>query len=175
MIQLSDNHWNCLRWKQQRRSTQSQRMKFNRSLTFLYFATRKNLISLKWWITVWPVRDHTFMMHLNNRSVVHMRMVGWEGSKNWVFFVDVMNRWLVSHGAATFEWNHVKNLSPIPKTQKLPDNMSTSIVDAMHAARMISVADLKLCTFKLWAIEIMNYLSSMPGNNLHVIFDNSSL
>ena len=53
--------------------------------------------------------------------------------------------------------------------------MSTSIVDAMHAARMISVADLKLCTFKLWAIEIMNYLSSMPGNNLHVIFDNSSL
>ena len=39
---------------------------------------------------------------------------------------------------------------------------------------MISVAVLKPRTFNSWADEIMNYLSSMPGNNLHVILDNYS-
>ena len=39
---------------------------------------------------------------------------------------------------------------------------------------MISVAVLKPRTFKSWADEIMNYLSSMPGNNLHVNLDNYS-
>ena len=66
------------------------------------------------------------------------------------------------------------NLSPIPKTHKVPNNISTSIVDAMRAIRMISVAGLKPHTFKSWADEIMNYLSSMRGNNLHVIFYNYS-
>ena len=70
--------------------------------------------------------------------------------------------------------NHLQNLSPIPKTHKIPDNISTSIVDAMRAIRMISVADSKPQTFKSWADEIMNYLGSMPGNNLNVIFDNCS-
>ena len=44
----------------------------------------------------------------------------------------------------------------------------------MRAIRMISVAGLKRHTFKSWADEIMNYLSSMRGNNLHVIFYNYS-
>ena len=68
--------------------------------------------------------------------------------------------------------NYLQNLSPIPKTQKVPDNISTLIVDAMRAIRMISVAGLKLRTFKSLADGIMSYLSSMPGNNFHVIFDN---
>ena len=70
--------------------------------------------------------------------------------------------------------NHLQNLSPIPKTHKVPDNISTSIVDAMRAVRMISVADLKLRTFKSWADEIMNDSCSMPSSNLHVTFDNYS-
>ena len=70
--------------------------------------------------------------------------------------------------------NHLQNLSPIPKTHKVPDNISTSIVDAMRAIRMVSVARLKSHTFKSWADEIMSYLSSVPGNNSHVIFDNYS-
>ena len=39
---------------------------------------------------------------------------------------------------------------------------------------MISVAGLKPHTLKSWADEIMNYFSLMPGNKLHVIFDNYS-
>ena len=70
--------------------------------------------------------------------------------------------------------NHLQNLSPIPKTHKIQDNISTSIVDAMRAIRMISVADLKPHTFKSRVDEIINYLSLMAGNNLHVIFDNYS-
>ena len=59
--------------------------------------------------------------------------------------------------------NHLQNLSPIPKTHKVPDNTSTSRVDAMHAIRMISVAGLNPCT-----------LSLMPGNILRVTFDKYS-
>ena len=70
--------------------------------------------------------------------------------------------------------NHLQNLSSIPKTDKVPDNISTSIVNAMRATRMISVAGLKLHNVKTWADEIMIYLSLMPGNNLHVIFDSYS-
>ena len=44
----------------------------------------------------------------------------------------------------------------------------------MHAIRILSVATLKSRTVKLWADEIMNYFSSMPANNSHVIFDNYS-
>ena len=44
-------------------------------------------------------------------------------------------------------WNHLQNLSPIPKTHKVPpDNISTSIADAISAIRMISAAGLKSCT-----------------------------
>ena len=69
--------------------------------------------------------------------------------------------------------NHLQHLS-IPKTHKIPENMSTSIVDAVCAIRMISVAGLKPHTFKSWADKMMNCLSLIPANNLRVIFDNYS-
>ena len=70
--------------------------------------------------------------------------------------------------------NHLQKLYPIPKLHKVPDNISTSIVDAMRAIRMIYVACLKPRPFKSWADEIINYISSMCGNSLHIIFDNRS-
>ena len=70
-------------------------------------------------------------------------------------------------------WNHLQNLSPLPKRHKVPDNTSTSIVFVMHVVRMISVTGLKLHFFKSWA-DKMNYLSSVPGNNFHLIFGNYS-
>ena len=36
----------------------------------------------------------------------------------------------------------------------------------------ISIAGLKPPTFKSWTDQITSYLSSIPGDNLHVIFDN---
>ena len=33
--------------------------------------------------------------------------------------------------------NHLQNLSAVPKTCKIPDNMSTSVVFGMRAVRMI--------------------------------------
>ena len=70
--------------------------------------------------------------------------------------------------------NHLQNLYPIPKLHKVPDNISASIVDAMRAIRMIYVACLKPRPFKSWADEIINYISSMCGNSLHITFDNCS-
>ena len=66
--------------------------------------------------------------------------------------------------------NYLQNLSPVPKTYKVPDNISTSIVYAVRALRVISVAGLKLHLFKPWADEI----TVMTGNNLHVFFVNYS-
>ena len=69
--------------------------------------------------------------------------------------------------------NHLQHLS-IPKTHKIPENISTSIVDAVCAIRMISVAGLKPHTFKSWADKMMNCLSLMPANNLRVFLNNYS-
>ena len=33
--------------------------------------------------------------------------------------------------------NHLQNLSAVPKTRKIPDNISTSVVFGMHTVRMI--------------------------------------
>ena len=55
--------------------------------------------------------------------------------------------------------NHLQNWSPVPKTHKTPENITTSIVDAMRVVRMISVAGLKPRTFRSWANNIMSYLS----------------
>ena len=89
-------------------------------------------------------------------------------SKPWVIInKDEKNR---NNNKHLFQ-NHLQNLSSIPKTHKAPDNISTSIVTSI---RMISFADLKPRTYKLLPDEIKNCLSSMPGNNLRVIFDNYS-
>ena len=50
--------------------------------------------------------------------------------------------------------------------------MSSLIVDAMRVVRLISIAGLKLQTFKSWADQTISYLSAIPGKNLHIIFDN---
>ena len=68
--------------------------------------------------------------------------------------------------------NHLQNWSPVPKTQRAPENISTSIVDAMRVVRMIPIAGLKSRTFKSLADSIMKYFSSLAGRNLHIIFDN---
>ena len=51
--------------------------------------------------------------------------------------------------------NHLQSLSAIRKTHKVPDNISTSIVDAVCAIIMIFVAGLKPRTFNSWADEII--------------------
>ena len=89
-------------------------------------------------------------------------------SKPWVIInKDEKNR---NNNKHLFQ-NHLQNLSSIPKIHKAPDNISTSIVTSI---KMISFADLKPRTFKSLPDEIKNCLSSMPGNNLRVIFDNYS-
>ena len=41
----------------------------------------------------------------------------------------------------------------------------------MRVLRMIPIAGIKPRTFKSWADAIMRYLNSMPGNILHIVFD----
>ena len=68
--------------------------------------------------------------------------------------------------------NNLQNMCPIPKSSHKPENISTSIVDAMRVVNMISIAGLKPRIFRSWADAIMEHLKSYSGNNLHVLFDN---
>ena len=70
-------------------------------------------------------------------------------------------------------WNYLQNICPVPKKYSLPD-ASASIVDAMRVVRMIRIGNLKPHTYRSWANQIKGYLDSLPGNSLHVIFDDYS-
>ena len=69
--------------------------------------------------------------------------------------------------------NYLQNICPVPKKYTLPDT-SASIVDAMRVVRMIGIGNLKPHTYRSWANQIKGYLDSLPGNSLHVIFDDYS-
>ena len=54
----------------------------------------------------------------------------------------------------------------------MPNDIHTSIVDAMRIVRLIPITDVKPRTFRCWAINVLNYLNSLPGTIIHIVFDN---
>ena len=70
--------------------------------------------------------------------------------------------------------NAILLLPAIPKSSKVPDSISISIVDAMRIVRMVPVTGLPIRTFKSWADKFVQQLKAMPGKTMHVLFDNYS-
>ena len=68
--------------------------------------------------------------------------------------------------------NHIQSMSPIEPTSDIPPNIKTVIVDAMRIVQMVSVAGLAKRTFRCWTERFVKQLSPLPGENLHVLFDN---
>ena len=50
-----------------------------------------------------------------------------------------------------------------------------SIVDAMRVVRMISMKNANPPIFLSWAKNVFSYIHGLPGENLHIVFDNYSL
>ena len=53
-----------------------------------------------------------------------------------------------------------------------PQTIKCCVVDAMQVVRKIPVSYLEEKTYACWAKGFANYLSSLPGDEVHVVFDN---
>jgi len=67
--------------------------------------------------------------------------------------------------------NNLQKLSPQPAMSKPPEDIECCVVDAMRVVRIIPITGLEPQTFFSWAVRIVNYLKSLPGNTLHLVFD----
>ena len=53
-----------------------------------------------------------------------------------------------------------------------PQTIKCCVVDAMRVVRKILASDLEENTCACWAKHFANYLSSLPGDGVHVVFEN---
>ena len=58
---------------------------------------------------------------------------------------------------------------PVPNP---PIDISVSIVDAMRVVRVIPIRDSDPPTFLTWAKKVFAYVERLPGETVHVVFDN---
>ena len=70
--------------------------------------------------------------------------------------------------------NYLQSLNPQKASTEPSSDINTSVVDMMRVVRLISISDAKPPTFLEWAKSIGKYLLSLPGDNLHLVFDNYS-
>ena len=68
--------------------------------------------------------------------------------------------------------NHLQKISPIPSTTEEPRSIKSAIVDAMRVVRLIPISSLQPRTFRSWAERFVRYLAALPGDEVHLVFDN---
>ena len=70
--------------------------------------------------------------------------------------------------------NALQSMAPMKPVSDVPNGISTSIVDCMRVVRMMRPSNVGGNTFRHWVDAFIGYVSALPGNNLHLIFDNYS-
>ena len=69
--------------------------------------------------------------------------------------------------------NHLQGMFLVPMMITPPDSMKAIIVDVMRFIRGTLITGLpKRGTFRMWATRPINRCKYLPGNVLHIIFDN---
>ena len=68
--------------------------------------------------------------------------------------------------------NNLLRNNPKVAAKKVPNDISSCVVDGGRLIRIIGISDLTEKTFLSWAKNVCNYLRSLPGNTVHVVFDN---
>ena len=68
--------------------------------------------------------------------------------------------------------NNLLLLNPTKGTNTTPTDINCCIADGGRLLHLLGISNLKEKTFKAWAETICNYLESLPGNILHIAFDN---
>ena len=70
--------------------------------------------------------------------------------------------------------NHLQLLCPEKPSSEPAPTIHSSAVDAMRVVRLIPINDANPPTFLTWAKRVFNYIESLPGQVVHVVFDNYS-
>ena len=65
-------------------------------------------------------------------------------------------------------------MSPPKPTNIPPTDIQVCAVDAMRVLRLIPITTMQPPKFMKWAEAIKIYLENLPGNTLHVAFDDYS-
>ena len=71
--------------------------------------------------------------------------------------------------------NYLQQKCPVEPSNTASVTIRTSVVDAMRVVRMIPVQDVDPPTFLSWAKNVFSYIHGLPGDVLHIVFDNYSL
>ena len=66
--------------------------------------------------------------------------------------------------------NRLEKMPPV-KFKTIPPAIPIYIVDAMSVVRLISVSGLNPPIFKTWITNVCNYISNLPVENIHIVFD----
>ena len=68
--------------------------------------------------------------------------------------------------------NLLQQSSPVSPTNAMPGDINVSVVDAMRVVKMISIKKVSPRTFRGWGNEFCGYLKRLPGDIIHIVFDN---
>ena len=68
--------------------------------------------------------------------------------------------------------NALQLMAPINSTCVAPKGITASIVDCMRVVRMMRPSNVGGNTLRHWAEVFFRYVSTLPGGNLHLVFDN---
>ena len=102
---------------------------------------------------------------LQLRSAMHGRVT----SRPWMIVNE--NNKARGNAKSVFR-NMLQQCSPAPSSNNVPAGINVSIVDAMRVVNMITIKKLKPRTFRRWSRDVFDYMKHLPGEALHVVFDN---
>ena len=71
--------------------------------------------------------------------------------------------------------NKLQLLAPVSPSCEIPSDIEVCVVDAMRLVRIIPISNIRPPTFLSWTQQIVKYLENLPGDELHVIFDDYSI
>ena len=68
--------------------------------------------------------------------------------------------------------NKLQSLCTVAPTNFAPKYVSASVVDAMRVVRIIPIKGTDPPLYSTWAKKLFAYIENLPGNNIHIVFDN---
>ena len=68
--------------------------------------------------------------------------------------------------------NKSQSLCLVESTNFAPKCVSTSVADAMRVVRIIPIKGNDPPLYSTWAKKLFAYIENLPGNNIHIVFDN---
>ena len=68
--------------------------------------------------------------------------------------------------------NKLQSLCPVAPTNFAPKRVSASVADTMRVVRIIPIKGTDPPLYSTWVKKLFAYIKNLPGNNIHIVFDN---